>query len=80
MPLGLGLADGGNYALYSILGATGEHGMFVTMLGRARTVTIAMLGLGTMAVINAHGRFAQWRIHHKLARMKATRDASPAET
>jgi hypothetical protein len=80
VPLGLGLADGGNYALYSILGAGGEHGMYVTMLGRARTVTIAILGLGAMAVINAHARVMQWRIHHKLVRMRAERDAAPAET
>ena len=80
VPLGLGLADGGNYALYSILGAGGEHGMFVTMLARARPVTIAILGLGAMAAINARARYAQWRIHHKLVQMKAARDASPAET
>jgi uncharacterized membrane protein YbhN (UPF0104 family) len=80
VPLGLGLADGGNYALYTILGAGGEHGMFVTMLARARTVTIAFLGLGAMAAINAYARFAQWRVHHKLARLKAARGDSPAET
>ena len=78
VPLGLGLADGGNYALYTILGAGGVHGMLVTMLARARTVTIAILGLGAMAVINAHARYAQWRIHHKLVQMKAARDDSPA--
>ncbi len=80
VPLGLGLADGGNYALYTILGASGERGMFVTMLARARTVTIAILGLGAMAAINAHARYRQWRIHAKLERMKAARDAAPAET
>lgn len=80
VPLGLGLADGGNYALYSMLGAGGEHGMFVTMLARARTVTIAILGLCAMAVINIAGRYVQWRIHAKLERMKAARDAAPVET
>lgn len=80
VPLGLGIADGGNYALYSILGAGGEHGMYVTMLGRARTVTIAILGLGAMAAINIVARYIQWRIHHKLERMRAARDAAPIET
>lgn len=80
VPLGLGLADGGNYALYSILGASGEHGMFVTMLARARTVAIAILGLFAMAVISVAARYVQWRIHVKLERMKAARDAAPAET
>lgn len=80
VPLGLGLADGGNYALYSMLGADGEHGMFVTMLARARTLTIAILGLCAMATINLAGRYVQWRIHTKLERMKAARDAASAET
>ncbi len=70
VPLGLGLADGGNYALYNMLGASGEHGMFVTMLARARTVSIAIIGLGAMAVINILGRLGQWRVHKKLARLK----------
>ncbi len=70
VPLGLGLADGGNYALYNMLGASGEHGMFVTMLARARSVSVAIIGLGAMAVINMLGRIAQWRVHKKLARLK----------
>jgi hypothetical protein len=74
VPLGIGLADGGNYALYSVLGATGEHGMYFTLLGRVRTVVIAILGLTTIAVLNAYYRFAHWRTHRKLARMKAARD------
>ncbi|MBL0212960.1 MAG: flippase-like domain-containing protein [Myxococcales bacterium] len=73
VPLGLGLADGGNYAMYSMLGAGGEHGMFVTMLGRARSVAIAVLGLGAMAGINAHSRYARWRLHRKLQRLRAAR-------
>ncbi|CAN5764854.1 hypothetical protein BH11MYX3_BH11MYX3_43780 [soil metagenome] len=70
IPLGLGLADGGNYALYNFLGASCEQGVFVTMLARARTVAIAIIGLGAMAVINILGRLGQWRVHRKLARLK----------
>ena len=40
VPFGLGVADGGNYALFGVLGATGENGVFVTMLGRARSLSI----------------------------------------
>ncbi len=76
VPLGLGLADGGNYALYDMLGASGEHGMFVTMLARARTVAIAIIGLGAMAVINILGRLGQWRVHRKLARLKEANAAA----
>lgn len=73
VPLGLGLGDGGNFALYAILGSTGKLGLFVTLIARARTVAIAVLGLCGMAVMNAHGRYLQWRVHGKLERLKAER-------
>ena len=79
VPLGLGLADGGNYALYSMLGASGDHGMYFTMIWRARTVFIAVLGLGAMAVLNALAKYGQFRIGRKLRDMKAEREeAAPS--
>ena len=41
--MGLGIADGGNYALYGSLGATGPQGLLVTMLHRARSLSVAIL-------------------------------------
>ena len=41
VPLGVGIADGGNYALFGVLGASGAHGVVVTLLGRARSLTVA---------------------------------------
>lgn len=72
VPLGLGIADGGNYALYSLLGATGEQGLFVTMLNRARSVCVAILGLGAMVVMTALSRWQQARIQRRIKELKTT--------
>ena len=77
VPLGMGLADGGNYALYSLLGATGEQGLFVTLLTRARSVTVAMLGLGMMGGLTILDRLFKRRIHQKIATMRAEAAAKP---
>jgi hypothetical protein len=50
VPLGLGVADGSNYLLYQLLGASPEAGLVFTMIGRVRTCVQASLGLGIMAV------------------------------
>jgi hypothetical protein len=49
VPLGVGLADGGNYALYGALGATGGAGLLYTMVNRARVIVLALIGLSVMA-------------------------------
>lgn len=77
VPLGMGLADGGNYALYSLLGATGEQGLFVTLLSRARSVAVAMLGLGMMAVLTVLDRLFKRRIQQKIVTMRAEAAAKP---
>jgi uncharacterized membrane protein YbhN (UPF0104 family) len=66
IPLGLGLADGGNYALFDLLGASGAHGAFVTMLNRVRSLVIALVGFVVMAVVHAINRVSLARIHRKL--------------
>lgn len=53
LPLGLGLADGTNYALYGLLGASPDAGLVFTMVNRLRTVVLAIMGLGIMAIANA---------------------------
>lgn len=75
VPLGLGIADGGNYALFSLLGATGLHGMIMAMLNRARSVAVAMLGLLAMAAMTALDRRARNRIQAKILelRLRASR-------
>lgn len=75
VPLGMGLADGGNYALYTLLGASGDHGMYFAMIARARSLFIAIVGLAAMAVIHAQGRYANWQIGRKIIRLKAERAA-----
>ena len=53
IPLGLGLADGGNYVLYGLLGAAPAAGLVFTMINRVRTVVLAAMGLAILAVANA---------------------------
>ncbi|MBV8757198.1 MAG: flippase-like domain-containing protein [Deltaproteobacteria bacterium] len=53
IPLGLGIADGGNYALYGLLGASPQAGLVFSMVNRVRTVVLAAMGLTVMAIANA---------------------------
>lgn len=53
IPLGLGIADGGNYALYGLLGASPAAGLVFSMVNRVRTIVLAAIGLSVMAVANA---------------------------
>jgi hypothetical protein len=66
VPMGLGIADGGNYALFGLLGATGPQGLLVTMMNRARSVTIALLGLVALAVMQIVNRLSLSRIRDKI--------------
>lgn len=70
VPLGLGLADGGNYALYDLLGASGAHGTFVTMLNRIRSLGVALVGFIVMAIVHTLNRIALARQRHKLQQLK----------
>jgi len=56
VPLGLGVADGSNYALYGALGSTGAAGLVFTMINRARTCVLALMGLTVMLVANVADR------------------------
>lgn len=57
IPLGLGIADGSNYVLYGLLGASAEAGLLFTMINRLRTCLIAGIGLIVMASVNVIRRF-----------------------
>ena len=70
VPMGLGLQDGGNYALFGILGATGPQGLLVAMLQRARSVSVAMLGLGVFVVMQILGKLEQARIQKKIRELR----------
>jgi hypothetical protein len=70
VPLGLGLADGGNYALYDLLGASGAHGTFVTMLNRVRSLGVALVGFVVMAIVHTLNRIALARQHHRIRELK----------
>lgn len=50
IPLGLGIADGTNYALYGVLGSSGAVGLVFTMINRVRTVVLAGMGLTVMGI------------------------------
>nr|HEX4313154.1 lysylphosphatidylglycerol synthase domain-containing protein [Kofleriaceae bacterium] len=55
VPLGLGIADGANYVLYGLLGATEHVGLLVTTVTRVRTCVLAALGLVIYAIASAIG-------------------------
>lgn len=59
IPLGLGLADGTNYVLYGILGASPTAGLLFTIVNRLRTIVLALMGLLVMAIANAVHRRAR---------------------
>jgi uncharacterized protein (TIRG00374 family) len=71
VPFGLGVADGSNYALFNVLGAAGAHGVFVTLLGRARSLTLALLGLLVMAAGHTSSRLELARRNRLMARLEA---------
>jgi hypothetical protein len=75
VPLGLGLADGGNYALYDLLGASGAHGAFVTMLNRVRSAMVAVVGFVVMAVVHTLNRLALARMRRKLRELRGNAHA-----
>lgn len=56
IPLGLGIADGTNYVLYALLGASSAEGLVFTMVNRVRTIVLALMGLTIMAIANALAR------------------------
>jgi len=68
VPFGLGLADGGNYALFDLLGASGAHGAFVTMMNRVRSLAVALVGFAVMAVVHTMNRMALARQRGRIAR------------
>jgi hypothetical protein len=76
IPLGLGIADGSNYVLYDLLGATGPQGLVVAMISRARAVTVAILGLGVMAAMSIADRFAAARLQRRLHALRARAGAA----
>jgi len=71
VPFGIGIADGSNYALYRVLGAAGAGGVFVTLLGRARTLTLALLGLLVMLGAHTSSRLEIARRNRLIARLEA---------
>jgi uncharacterized membrane protein YbhN (UPF0104 family) len=71
VPMGLGLAEGGNYALFDLVGVGGDLAVPVTMINRARSLLVAMLGLVVFAAMHALDRLALARVHRKLERLRA---------
>ena len=52
IPLGLGIADTSNYALYDLVGTSPAAGLVFTMVNRIRTVMLAVMALAIMALAN----------------------------
>ena len=71
VPLGVGVADGSNYALYGILGAPSSAGLTVTLLSRVRNLSMGVLGLLVMAVVHTVNRVQLARRNARLAALAA---------
>jgi len=56
VPLGIGLAEGGNYLLYRALGAPGLAGLDFTTVYRARTCVLSAIGLAVLAITSYRDR------------------------
>ena len=78
VPMGLGIADGGNYALFDLVGATGAYGVVITMLNRARSISVAILGLGAMLAMHTVNRLSLARMHRKLEALREKAAAAGA--
>ncbi|MGN6109878.1 MAG: lysylphosphatidylglycerol synthase domain-containing protein [Kofleriaceae bacterium] len=52
VPLGFGLADGGNYLFYAAVGSSPTGGLDFAIVNRTRTVVLATMGLVVMAIAN----------------------------
>ncbi len=70
VPMGLGVHDAGNYALFDLAGASGAHGIVITLLNRARSISVAILGLAGMAVMHTVNRLALRKMHRRLDQLK----------
>ena len=70
VPMGLGLGDAGNYALFGLLGAEPAQGAFITMLNRARSLGVAVLGFVIMAIVHTANRVSLARIHQRMGEMR----------
>jgi len=70
VPMGLGVQDGGNYALFGLLGATGPQGLLVAMLQRARSISIAILGLGVFGAMQIISKVSRAKIQRKIKELR----------
>jgi hypothetical protein len=58
-----------------VLGAAGASGVFVTLLGRARSLTLAVVGLLVMFVAHTSSRLEIVRRNRLIARLEAQHGA-----
>ena len=56
VPMGIGLAEGGAYLVFHLLGAPPAIGVGIVLVGRVRQVAMAALGLGCMLILQAIDR------------------------
>jgi hypothetical protein len=56
VPLGLGVAQGGNYVLYSLFGARAASGVLFAFVNQLRTILLAVMGLVVMVIANLFHR------------------------
>jgi uncharacterized membrane protein YbhN (UPF0104 family) len=76
VPFGVGLADGGSYGLFLLLGATGPQGLLVAMVNRARSFVMALLGLVGFGAIHVIDHLRRAKITQRLTSLRDRRSAA----
>lgn len=77
VPFGVGLADGGSYGLFLLLGATGPQGLLVAMVNRARSFVMALLGLIGFGILHLIDHLRRAKI---VRRLNSLREHTAART
>jgi hypothetical protein len=76
VPFGVGLADGGSYGLFLLLGATGPQGLLVAMVNRARSFVMALLGLIGFGILHVIDHLRRAKILRRLESLRQRRSAT----
>jgi uncharacterized membrane protein YbhN (UPF0104 family) len=78
VPFGVGLADGGSYGLFLLLGATGPQGLLVAMVNRARSFVMALLGLIGFGILHVIDHLRRTKIVRRLQSLRERHSAPPS--
>lgn len=68
VPMGLGVAEGGNYGLFGLIGAPSALGVSLALARRVLQIVSAVVGFGTLGIYRLSHRGARYRAKRRSAR------------